>query len=199
MRKQEFLESLRKGLAGMPNGETEERLAFYGEMLDDLMEEGISEEEAVAKIGSVDEIVSQTIAEIPFTRLVKEKIKIKRQLKSWEILLIVLSFPIWFSLLISALSIAFSLYGALWSVAISLWAVFGAVIVSGVGGTLGSFILLFTGNAVSWIAILGAGLACIGLAIFFFYGCKAVTKGTLWLTQKMLIGVKKCLIKKEKI
>ncbi len=199
MRKQEFLESLRKGLAGMPKEEIEERLAFYGEMIDDCMEEGLSEEDAVAKIGSVDEIVSQTIADIPFTKLVKEKIKIKRQLKGWEILLIVLSFPIWFSLLVGALSIAFSLYGALWSVVISLWAVFGAVIVGGVGGTLGSFILLFTGNAVSWIAILGAGLACIGLAIFFFYACKAVTKGTLWLTQKMLIGVKKCLMKKEKI
>ena len=48
MNKQEFLSQLRKGLAGLPQNDIEERLAFYGEMIDDRIEEGLSEEEAVS-------------------------------------------------------------------------------------------------------------------------------------------------------
>lgn len=47
MNKQEFLVKLRKGLSGLPKEDIEERLTFYSEMIDDRMEEGLSEEEAV--------------------------------------------------------------------------------------------------------------------------------------------------------
>lgn len=48
MLKEEFLAQLRGGLAGLPQEDLEERLAFYSELLDDRMEEGLSEAEAVA-------------------------------------------------------------------------------------------------------------------------------------------------------
>ena len=51
MRKQEFLVQLRKGLSGLPQDEIEERLTFYEEMLDDRIEEGLSEEQAVLAVG----------------------------------------------------------------------------------------------------------------------------------------------------
>ena len=35
MRKQEFLAQLRKALSGLPQDEIEERLTFYGEMIDE--------------------------------------------------------------------------------------------------------------------------------------------------------------------
>ena len=38
MNKSEFLEELRKGLAGLPKDDVEERLTFYGEMIDDRIE-----------------------------------------------------------------------------------------------------------------------------------------------------------------
>ena len=42
MNKQEFLAHLRKGLSGLPQNDIEKRLNFYGEMLEDRMEEGLS-------------------------------------------------------------------------------------------------------------------------------------------------------------
>lgn len=42
MLKEEFLAQLRGGLAGLPQEDLEERLAFYSELLDDRMEEGLS-------------------------------------------------------------------------------------------------------------------------------------------------------------
>lgn len=199
MRKQEFLNKLKQGLSGMPKDDVEERLAFYSEMIDDYMEEGLLEEEAVAKIGSVDEIVADVIADTPFTKLLKEKMKGQRALKAWEIVLIVLGFPIWFSLLVGIFSIAISLYAVLWSVIVSLWAVFGALVGTAVGGVLGSILFIYTGNMLSGFLVLGGGIACAGLAIFAFYGCKEATKGVLWLTKKIAVAIKKCFIKKEKI
>ena len=73
MNKQEFLTRLRKGLSGLPQEDIEERLTFYSEMIDDRIEEGLSEEEAVAAIGSPDEIAEQIIGEIPIKKIVKEK------------------------------------------------------------------------------------------------------------------------------
>ena len=77
MNKQQFLAQLRKGLSGLPQNDIEERLTFYSEMIEDQMEDGLSEEEAVSAIGSVDESVAQVVAETPLVKIAKEKIKPK--------------------------------------------------------------------------------------------------------------------------
>ena len=50
MSKQEFLDQLRARLSGLPRQDVIERLNFYSEMIDDRMEEGLSEEDAKAMI-----------------------------------------------------------------------------------------------------------------------------------------------------
>ena len=69
MTKQAFLSALRDGLSGLPQADLEERINFYSEMIDDRMEEGVPEEEAVAGLGSVDDVVSQILSDIPTNRL----------------------------------------------------------------------------------------------------------------------------------
>ena len=44
-----FLDGLKKQLSCLPRQDLAEHLSFYGEMIDDRMEEGITEEEAVAE------------------------------------------------------------------------------------------------------------------------------------------------------
>ena len=109
MNKQDFLLRLRAGISGLPQEDIEERAAFYNEMIDDRMEEGLSEEEAVAEIGPVDEIVQQIIADTPLTKIVKENVKPKRKLKTWEIVLLAVGSPIGVSRLIAAAAVVFSL------------------------------------------------------------------------------------------
>ncbi len=46
MTKQEFLARLEQGLSGIPRADLDERLGFYGEMIDDRTEDGCSEDEA---------------------------------------------------------------------------------------------------------------------------------------------------------
>ena len=183
MNKQEFLAGLRKGLAGLPQDDIEERLTFYSEMLDDRIEEGLSEEEAVAEIGSVDEIVRQTVSDTPISKVVKERIRPKRRLKAWEIVLLMLGSPIWLSMGIAVAVTILSLYAVLWAV---------------IAGVPECIILAVHGNAASGLAILSAGIVCAGFAIFMFFGCKETTRGVIMLTKKLTILIKNCFIAKEK-
>lgn len=184
MSKQEFLKKLRKGLAGLPEADMEERLTFYSEMIDDRMEEGLSEAEAVSQVGSIEKIVAQILEDFP--SMPKEK----RRMKTWELVLLILGSPIWLSLLLAAFAVLLSIYIVLWSVIISFWAIF----VSFIGGAFGFIVagVIFTciGKIPVGIAIIGAGMVCAGLSIFIFYGCKALTKGLIILT-------KKCFVRKE--
>lgn len=198
MLKQEFLDKLRADLVGLPKQELEERLAFYSEMIDDRIEEGLSEGVAVSQIGSVDEIAAQIISDIPLAKIAKERIKPKRRMKAWEIVLLVLGSPIWLSLAVAAFAIVLSLYVVLWSVIISLWSVFGALAGCAFCGVVAGVGFAVLGHVLSGIAMVGAGLVCSGLAIFAFFGCKAATKGTLLLTKKIALGIKKCFVGKEK-
>lgn len=197
MSKQEFLAQLRKGLSGLPKDDIEGRLAFYNEMIDDRMEEGLSEEEAVSAVGSVDEIVAQVVAEIPLARVAKERIKPKRRMQVWEVVLLVLGSPIWLSLLIAAFAVIFSLYVVLWSVVISLWAVFASLIGCAIGCIAAGIGVAVGINSLTGVAMIGAGIVCAGLSIFMFYGCKAATKGSAVLTKKLPLWIKNCFIKKE--
>ncbi|HBB19073.1 MAG TPA: hypothetical protein DCZ62_01395, partial [Ruminococcus sp.] len=83
MNREKFISELREKLYGLSQSDIDERVEFYSEMINDRMEDGLSEEEAVAEIGSVDGIVEQIMGEIPITALVREKVKPKRKLKAW--------------------------------------------------------------------------------------------------------------------
>ncbi len=198
MTKHEFLLSLQDRLSGLPQGDVEESLRFYCEIVEDRMEEGLSEEEAVSAIGSVDEIAAQIAADIPLAKIAKEKIRSKGRLKAWEIVLLVLGSPVWLSLLTAAFAVVLSLYVLLWSVIISLWTVFGSLIVCAFGGIIAGFGFALGDNGLTGIAMLGTGMICAGLAVFLYYGCKAATKGTFLLTKKIVVWLKNCFIKGRK-
>lgn len=186
MRKQEFLGNLRSRLSGLPETEMEERLNFYSEMIDDRMEDGLSEEEAVAAVEISEQIVADT-----------RKTTLRRQLKGWEITLLVLGCPVWLSLGIAAIAVVLSVYAAFWAVILSLWAVFGAMVAVSAGSVISGIGMITGDSSLAGIALVGAGIVCAGLSIFAFYGCKAATKGTVVLTKKIALGIKKCLAGKE--
>ena len=184
MNKQEFLKNLRSSLSNLPQEEIEERIIFYSEMIDDRIEEGLSEEEAVSGIGVIDDTPTQTTNEQP---------KTKRKLKAWEIVLLILGSPIWFSLLIAALAVAIAVYASLWSVIVSLWAAFGAVASSALGCVVAGVIFTYIGKALTGVASIGVGIALAGLSIFCFFGCLATTKGSIFLTKKIFQLIKRRL------
>ena len=198
MNKQEFISALEKGLSGLPQNDVAERVAFYSEMLDDKIEEGMSEESAVATLGALDDIIAQIISEYPLSKLVKTRIKPKRKLSTTEIVLLAVGSPIWASLLIALFATVFSLYVSVWAVVVSLWAIVPSLLGASLGGILLGFIYLFKGKALIFLSMIGVALVSAGLSVFVFYGCKALTKATVLLTKKLIYGIKLLFIRKEK-
>ena len=172
-------------------------MAFYSEMIDDRIEEGLTEEEAIAAVGSAQEIASQIVADIPLSKIAKERIKPRRRLKSWEIVLLALGSPIWLSLAISAVAVMISVYAVLWSLIASLWAVFASFAACGGGGIVAGITLAAMGNGISGVMLIGAALVCAGLSIFIFFGCLTATKNSVLLTKKIVLWTKKLFVKKE--
>lgn len=187
MTKLDFILALNERLAGLPREEVRERISFYAEMIEDRMEEGLSEEEAVAAVGSVEEIARQIASEIAPA---PPQAKPDRRMKTWEIILLAVGAPIWLSLLIAAFAVVFSLYVTLWAVVISLWAVPVSLAACGLAGVIFGIGFALTGKGAAAMAMLGAGLLCGGLAVFGFWGCAAAAKGAALLTRSAARWVK---------
>lgn len=196
MTKLEFLSQLERALSALPAAECADRLDFYREMIDDRMEEGLTEQQAVEAIGSVDTVVAQIAADIPLTTLVKERIKPRRRVSGLTVTLLVVGSPVWLSLLIAAAAVALSLYVSLWAVVVSLWAAFAAVVGAAVGGLAGGIVLAVTGYVPSGLVLVAAALVCGGLAILMFFGCRAVSGGLVRLTAVSINAIKKSLVRK---
>ena len=195
MTKLEFISALRGKLNKFPIEEVEERINFYSEIIDDNIEDGHTEEEAVSKLGSVDEIARQIASEIPLAKIVKHHAKPKRSLKTWEIVLLIALSPIWFSLLIGLFAGVISVYAVLWSGIICIWAVAGALCVVGSLSAIGGVVLSFIKGA-EGVTILGLGLFSLGLGIFMVFASKIITNYFIKLTKLIMLTFKKAFVNK---
>lgn len=183
MKKKEFLEKLQASLWAMPETDKQRSVDYYAEMIDDRMEDGLSEEEAVAAIGDLDEIVKQILTETPRppATVNKTQKQQKRGLEPWMIVLLVLGSPVWVPLVASAVGTVISIYVSLWSVVITLYAVTLALALAAIGCILGSFFMIggFPEAMVAW----GAALLCAGLAILLLLLGNLAAKGLVKLTK----------------
>ena len=192
MNKTEFVNQLSAGLIGLSQEDIKKSVDFYTEMIDDRIEDGMPEEEAVAALGSVDEIRSKILEEIPITRIVREKITPKRSFKGWEIVLLILGAPVWLPILLSLIVVCLVLYLCFWVIILSLYAVDLSVFVSGIAGIVGGIIQPGGPSVVTFF--IGCGIALIGLGVLLFFGFNQVTKGLLFLSKKMALGIKKMFV-----
>jgi uncharacterized membrane protein len=197
MNKEAFLAELGGRLSGLPEEELAERLSFYREMIEDRVADGQSEEEAVAAIGTVEDIAQQITAEVPLGKIVGEKVRRNRPHKGWEIALLILGAPLWLPLLIAGLAIVLSVYVVLWALVISLWAVDLSLGAAAAGCVVSAVPYLRAGSLAGAGTAVGAGLICAGLAILLFHLCVWLTKAVIAAAGKTLLGIKASLMKKE--
>lgn len=198
MTKKEFINELEKKMKGLPKEDIRDRLLFYNEMIDDYIEDGLTEEEAISKIGSSDEIVSKLIKETSLTKIVKEHVKPKRKLEAWEIILIVLTFPFWFPVLILILTLILVAVVLLWSMVIVGWSVFGSLVGASISALFNTIELLSDGNFVNSVGSFGFTLFLAGATIFLFFGAVWVTSQTAELTKKVIQKIKLIIINRGK-
>lgn len=196
MDKYDFLLALEARLEGLPEADRQASLDFYSEMLDDLVEGGMTETEAVASLGSPETIAEEILLEMPLPKLVKAKMK-KRRLSGLEITLLAVGFPIWLPIGIALLAVVFAIYISLWAVVVSLYAANVAMAACAPTGIAAAVVLFASGKPAAALLFLGAGLALAGLSILWFLLCNLTAKGMWKLGKLTLRGIKACFIRKK--
>ena len=197
MNKQEYLESIRSRISAMPADDINRFMDYYSEMIDDRVEDGLSEEEAVADMGSPDAAVEQILEDMPLTKLVKEKIKPKHELKAWEVVLIVLGSPVWIPLLITAAVLLLTLWIVAIALLISFYAVVLSFVAAGIGGLICIIPLFIANSPYTAVLMLGAALIGIGIAILFVVSVKPVTVGIFKVCKASVNGIKRMFVKEK--
>lgn len=197
MTKKEFLAELDKELSGLAREDREKSFEYYSEIIDDRIDEGIPEEEAVDALGSVSDIAANIISEMPFSKLIKARVKLARSIKPWQTALTVIGalvvVPVTAGLVISLVSV----YLSLWITVAALFVSSLGCVAGGVGATVAGFSLLFTGSFAEGFLLLASALVALGLVVPLFLMGKWGAKALIWTTKKTSFLVKRHLVKKE--
>lgn len=184
MNKTEFLNDLKKKLTSLQAAEREKFISYYDEMIEDLIENGKTEEEAVKEIGDVDKIAKDIMEDADFGSDKNMSIGMKSVIG----LLIILGFPMWGSLLLAAASLVLSAYIIIWCLPIMTGGLAIGGIGAGVGSALGSFFILShsVGRAIFQFGVgmflTGVGILSTLLTIYVSKNILVISKKfTLWL------------------
>lgn len=116
----------------MPQSEIEKNVAYYDEMFSDMIEDGMTEEEAAARLGDPEEIAKELLRDMPMSELVRSRVRPSGGWTAFSILLAVVLCPIWLPLLIAAAAVVLGLFIALWAVALAVLAVVAALVIGAV-------------------------------------------------------------------
>lgn len=187
MNKHDFLNRLTYALSGIPQEERRKTIDYYSEIIDDAVEEGEDEQTVIARLGNIDNIAEKIINETPIHKFVKEDVK-NHNITILNVVLIILSLPIWFPILTAVIVILFSLYITLWSIVVSFFAVFASIALAGIALFITSPFMLFVRPIKAMLAF-GTALICIGLSVFIFYlsvwSAKLLIKLTVFCVRKI--------------
>lgn len=196
MTKADFLRLLERALAQLSDEERQKNLEYYSELLDDMMEEGMTEAEATAKLGSPNQIAQNILQEMPLSKLVSTRMKPRSGWTPLAIVLAVVGSPVWVPLLLAGVAVVLVLFVSIWALGFAAVAVVIALAVAVVAAPIiairAAVLTLPLG-----LMLLGAGLVLLGLCVLgglmAVELCKLLWQLTVWLAHK----IKGLFIRKE--
>ena len=104
MTRDEFLNRLGELLACLPADQVKETQEFYAEVIADRMEDGMTEAEAVAAMGTLGEVAEATLDELPAVPRAIARTKRKSTALLWA--LAIVGSPVWIPLLLAFVAVA---------------------------------------------------------------------------------------------
>lgn len=187
MTKNEFMSKLEMLLAKLDKNERDKTLSYYNEMIDDLIEDGATEEVAIERVGTPGQIAELILSdEIEAT-------KQKKKINILSLTLIVLGFPFWGVLVLVALAfllviflMALTCYIMIWLIPFLFGAFAFAFVILSLVSTFGSFAIMSFNMPLGLIQF-GLGVGSMGLFILASIGtvylCKIFKVATVKFTQ----------------
>ena len=174
MTRDEFLGRLGELLACLPAEQVEETKAFYAEAIADRMEDGMSEEEAVAAMGTPGEVAETTLDDLPAVPRAIARTRRRSTTLLW--VLAIVGSPVWAPLLVAFAAVALSVYVCIWVLAFCVWVIAVALGAVGAAALALAAAGVTVGHVPYVLAMLGCGLAFIGAALLVGAGAWAASK-----------------------
>lgn len=192
MTTKEFLRILNREIEVLPALEAQRAITYYRELIEDRIEEGMSEREAVASMEDISVIAQQILSQheegLNNKREASRSHKHPEELSDgWRKAILICTSPLWGSILLTLIVFVFSIYLFIWCIIISLYAI---VVTFGVLGIAGAVACVFDFTSHTSLAIveLGISLFSVGIFILSFHGIRNA--------QKQLFNVQRTLLEK---
>ncbi len=171
MNKSKFLKKLYRKLYFFSKGERQSIVDYYSEIIDDLIENGKSEESAVYELESPEVIASN------YRKQRKtEWIDSGKKIPTWFWVTLIAGAPIWIGLIAAIIGIVVGISCALIGVSVGFT-------VGGLVAAVYGVITIFTDFAF--------GLSTFGTGIFLFALGLLITLGIIWLLKKIIVKIKR--------
>lgn len=198
MTKQLFLNELSAALHTLPRDERYRTLSYYDELIDDRMEDGQSQEEAVSSLGDPAAVAREILGEE------EAPVSTGTGRKAWVIVLLVLGFPLWGSLVLAAVLLLLCVYICLFVPAFVLGVLSLSFLAGAVVGVVGAPFLVFdvgllSGGVGAGLFQLGASVAMLGLSILCALGFYFTGKVTVKAGKNLWRWLRKSLCKKGRV
>ncbi len=191
MTKHEFLSALEKQLASLPESDRKRSILYFDEIIADRMEEGLSEEEVLAEMESVEEIARGILSESAEETV--ERVENGRKVGGcplWlAILLAVLGCPIWLPVAFSVACALLVIYMIPWIMIFTLYCVALSFFFGGFFGAVLALVCWPVDGVYSSMLALGSCLFLMGFGILLMFPSVILTrwlaKGTVWCFRKL--------------
>lgn len=189
MKKLEFINELGSALSVLPPEEVRPILDYYMEILADRMEDGLTEEAAIASLGPIDQLAEKLLAEhegehadsLPIQPeppaspkpAPADHVPSPRRFSGWAIALAIVLSPLWLALFCVLIGVE----AAVWTTLAALVVAAGGMMLGGISGAVVSLIAAF--NPLSLygrVLTCGICLLCAGLGFLLL-------PFTLWLIR----------------
>ncbi len=182
MTKSDFLNALAARLGALSEIDIARSLDYYEEMIDDRMDDGMTEEEAVAASGSAEDAAREILANTPIPQ--SGALPQKKKPDGRRFFLLLLSSP----LLLVYFALVLCLLAVLWCIPLVVWTLFVSSVGASVSGIITGIASFAEGAGTYGFLYLGITLVSVGLAVLFFYAAVAVTRVFARLTVRIVKG-----------
>ncbi|OJG25928.1 hypothetical protein RU98_GL000805 [Enterococcus caccae] len=150
---------LEEGLTRLNESERGQFVLYYDELIEDYLEDGASEEEAVNTLGKPSKIASKILEEA-----FEERHFQKKKLSPLMVVLLIIGFPLWGSILLAAILLILSVYIIIWCLPFTtgMFAVLG--LAASLFSVCASFFALQDGVYIA-VTQMGISIFILGLAL----------------------------------
>ena len=181
MNKTEFLTRLEERLEELPSETRLEAISYYERIIDEYTSAGGTEESAVSRLAYVDYIADE-ILEDPTLPVRKQDIHSRRtsmyhrpnrrrrhRLRWWELLLLILTFPLWALLALAACVLVLSFFAFCLLLTVAVYALdFGLAVLAVAALLISPIPALLRTSLSGLLLLLGIAFICGGLSILLF-------------------------------